>query len=228
MISLQRAKEIAENWKKRTPEDRERIREQADLLRAEAANWEPFHHENFRRFHQDSQNHAGGFAAYAYDVAEISPEVALAFKEWAIPEIEVAMLEELRSPAVRAWDRTCKLLDEIMQDSVVKANPEAVKAIQSWRGKIIAVALGYRSKDDVVPPVATYAKYAIKKHSAEIASMKNAKQRDWVQKEWESRPDKDQSKASFARQYVPLVKQRFGLQITAETIKKQWLPKSGE
>lgn len=228
MISLERAKEIAESWKKRTSEERERIQEIAEQLRAEAANWEPFHHENFRRFHRDSQRHAFGFAAYAYDVKEASPEVALASKEWAVPEIEVAMLEELRSPAVRAWDRTCKHLDAVMQDPVVMANPEAVKAIKSWRAKVIAVALGYRSSDEVVPPAATYAAYAIKQDRAKIASKKNANAREWVRQQWKNRTDTGQPKASFARQYAQLVMQQFKIKVGADQIAREWLPKTGK
>lgn len=71
-------------------------------------------------------------------------------------------------------------------------------------------------------------KQAISQRAADIARQKNAKERAWVLKEWESRTDLDQSKASFARQYVPLVKQRFGKRVTEDTIKHDWLPKTGK
>ena len=72
------------------------------------------------------------------------------------------------------------------------------------------------------------AKQAISKQAAQNASQKNAKPRAWVLKEWENRSDLGQSKGSFARQYVPLVKKRFSVPVTEDTIKRDWLPKSGK
>lgn len=66
------------------------------------------------------------------------------------------------------------------------------------------------------------------KHKAAAAKAKNAKPRAWVLSEWQSRTDQGQSKASFARQYAPLVKKRFpkdSAAVTPETIARDWLPK---
>lgn len=67
------------------------------------------------------------------------------------------------------------------------------------------------------------ARSAIAKNAA---SKKNANPRAWVQSEWEKRTDKGQSKASFARQYAPLVKREHSLLVTTETIARDWLPKA--
>lgn len=61
------------------------------------------------------------------------------------------------------------------------------------------------------------------------AKLKNDKPRAWVLSEWNKRTDKGQSKASFARQYAPMVKKRFPNDpagVTAETIARDWLPKA--
>ncbi len=65
-------------------------------------------------------------------------------------------------------------------------------------------------------------------HKSNIAKSKNAQPRAWVLSEWNNRQDKGQSKASFARQYAPMVKKRFpkdSAAVTPETIARDWLPK---
>ncbi len=66
-------------------------------------------------------------------------------------------------------------------------------------------------------------------HKSDIAKSKNAAPRAWVLSEWNNRTDQGQSKASFARQYAPMVKKRFpkdSAAVTAETIARDWLPKA--
>jgi hypothetical protein len=60
------------------------------------------------------------------------------------------------------------------------------------------------------------------------ATSKNQSPRDWVVSEWQNRADLGQSKASFARQYAPLVLARFKVKVTPRTIETRWLPKSAE
>lgn len=62
-------------------------------------------------------------------------------------------------------------------------------------------------------------------HKAEIARKKNAVPREWVRAEWKKRTDMGQSKAAFARQHAALVKSKFGLKVTPETIARDWLLK---
>ncbi|MBK6558565.1 hypothetical protein [Candidatus Skiveiella danica] len=66
-------------------------------------------------------------------------------------------------------------------------------------------------------------------HKSDIAKSKNAQPRAWVLSEWHNRTDKGQSKASFARQYAPIVKKRFpkdSAAVTPDTIAREWLPKA--
>lgn len=66
-----------------------------------------------------------------------------------------------------------------------------------------------------------------RKHiKAKAASLKNEPIREWVMNAWKNREDKGQSKAAFSREYVKLVKHKFGQLVTAETIARAWLPKT--
>jgi hypothetical protein len=65
-------------------------------------------------------------------------------------------------------------------------------------------------------------------HKADIARAKNARPRAWVCSAWDARTDKGQSKAAFSRQYAQLVKSRFNLIVTPETIARGWLLKGRE
>ena len=69
---------------------------------------------------------------------------------------------------------------------------------------------------------------SIASYRAEIARSKNAAPRAWCLSQWESRTDKGQSKASFARQYAPMVKKSFSLIVTPETIARDWLPRANK
>ena len=62
-------------------------------------------------------------------------------------------------------------------------------------------------------------------HKSEIAKAKNAIPRAWCLAQWNDRPDKEQSKAAFSRQYAQLVKSHFDLNVTPDTIARDWLPK---
>lgn len=49
--------------------------------------------------------------------------------------------------------------------------------------------------------------------------------REWVRSQWQQEHAAYKGKADFARIYVPLVLQRFGIQVTEDTIRESWLPK---
>lgn len=61
--------------------------------------------------------------------------------------------------------------------------------------------------------------------ASDAAKSKNSEARAWVLDKWESRTDRGESKAAFARQYASLVKGKFKLAITSDTIQRDWLPK---
>ena len=71
------------------------------------------------------------------------------------------------------------------------------------------------------------AKAARSKMAAENASKRNLEARAWVVTEWASRRNKAESKASFASRHSVLIKNRFNATVSAEQIKREWLPKLG-
>lgn len=68
-------------------------------------------------------------------------------------------------------------------------------------------------------------KEGVSKRTSDAAKSKNAMPREWVLRQWQTRTDKGQSKAAFARQHAALVKRRFDLDVTPDTIGRDWLPK---
>lgn len=227
MISEEQIEGILAAWDKHTPEEKARIREQAARLRAESSKWGPFYGGNFRQYHRYARFPAGVFRANPYGRMNLPEGANLEDGAW--PALELAILEELQNPKALAWDRACKYLIEALEDPDVKVNPETVKVINSWLTDIDTFGYGHEtSAIDVAPPVSLIREVVRSWDAGEKASKKNAEPRAWVLTEWESRPDLGQSKASFARQYVPLVKQRFGVLVTEDTIKRDWLPKSAK
>ena len=65
-------------------------------------------------------------------------------------------------------------------------------------------------------------------HKAEIARSKNAVPRAFVLSAWADRSDRGQSKESFGKQFAPLVKKQFDLNVTSGTIARDWLPKGSK
>lgn len=63
------------------------------------------------------------------------------------------------------------------------------------------------------------------KRASNAAKSKNLEPRAWVLIEWARRTDKAQSKSAFARQYAALIKSKFNLMVTPNTIERSWLPK---
>ena len=115
-----------------------------------------------------------------------------------------------------------------IEDPAIQQNPEAVKVIDSWLTNVDFFGFGHKTAECVAPSEKLISEWVRSSDAAKKASKKNAEPRAWVLTEWQGRPDLGQSKASFARQYVPLVKQRFGVLVTEDTIKRDWLPKSAK
>jgi hypothetical protein len=67
---------------------------------------------------------------------------------------------------------------------------------------------------------------AISQKASQAAKSKNSVERAWVLIEWNNRKDKNQKRAAFAREFVQLVKKKFGVIVTTETISRDWLPKA--
>ncbi len=227
MISDERRIQILENWERLTQEEKDDIKRQAEQLRAEAANWGPFYHWQFCRLHEHSGEVAFAMALHAKNGFVDSPKSFKHVKDIGVPAFEVEILNELRSPEILALNRICSYLDRALCDPIVNQSFDAIELIESWFARISETAFGLRSSDEINPNPRKIAKSAISRHSAENAANKNSEPREWVREQWKKRTDLKQSKASFARQYVHLVKDKYKVKVTAETIARDWLPKSG-
>ena len=226
MISEERMREIAADWEKRTPEEKASILQKANQLHDEAQSWGPYYSAICSFSHRFSRDIAKNKKTDASWTSWVPIDESSYDGPWTA--IEIAILEELRSPSVLAWDRISKYLVEAMGDPVVKANPEAVEVLSTWLHKTSFGGHGKTTADDLEPSRETILEWATSVRASEVASKKNADARAWVRLQWENRKNPNQSKAKFAREYVPLVAEEFGVEITEDTIKRDWLPKSAK
>jgi hypothetical protein len=123
-------------------------------------------------------------------------------------------------PETGAWKRIANIVREAKTDPKISESQRAV----SFLAMIEAIAdraLGNDSPEQVLSPLADFLK---SQHATHIAQLKNETARLWVLQEWENRTDQGQKKAPFARQFAPLVKKKFDLIVTPETIARDWLP----
>ncbi len=133
--------------------------------------------------------------------------------------------QRLIPPGLEAWWRIADILEDATNDPEVSANPVAVQFLRMVKSLAVD-GWGRSSVAEVLVPLVKRVKSEI---AGRNASQKNHEPRAWVVSEWEKRIDKSQSKASFATQYAPLGKKKFNnnnnFSITADTIKRDWLPK---
>lgn len=183
----------------------------------------------FKRWEQDALS---ARAQRGPELAPLAPAPALRIAPQPTQEPNlVDLIAELERHQQQVLERWMAVFDRerITSGSDKEAASRAAHLIAQNEGEkpghvwtMIRQSLALRTPDEQA------AKQAISQRAADIARQKNAGPRAWVLKEWEDRPDLGQSKASFARQYVPLVKKHFDLLVTEDTIKRDWLPKSGK
>ena len=108
-----------------------------------------------------------------------------------------------------------------MHDADISCVPEAVAFLKMVES-IAERAFGDDSDKEILRPLIDILK---SDEARKNAQSKNSAARAWVLEEWENRADKGQGKAAFSRQHSPLVKQKFTLLVTPDTIARDWLPK---
>lgn len=117
----------------------------------------------------------------------------------------------------RLWD-AC-------EDEAIIASPATLTLAKAIAAFLAEASIGANIHEVFEPLTAQAAKEAISNEKRNAARSKNSTERQFVLSAWESRTDKGQSKASFARQYAGLVKTKFLTEVTADTIARDWLPK---
>jgi len=129
--------------------------------------------------------------------------------------------DDIFCPETRAWKELWKTLREALKDPRIEFNPEVVRFTSSMLA-LVERASGHWDYESVLQPLE---RKFMSLQASRMAAKKNLEPREWVKNEWAARSDTGQSKASFARQYAPLVKKRFDVDVTPEQISRVWLPK---
>jgi hypothetical protein len=127
----------------------------------------------------------------------------------------------LYCPESRAWVRLFLVLREAKQHPEISTNPEVLKFVDCVVA-LVHQAGGHLDHKGVLKPLENRLR---SDHARQVASQKNEEPRAWVRSAWRDRSDKGQSKAAFARQHAALVKRRFDVDVTPDTIGRDWLPK---
>ena len=131
-----------------------------------------------------------------------------------------------KQPDVKAWLALFNYLEAACDDDSIKASSTALEVAKAMHASVRDVTINAPINEVFKPLTSVAVKAAISNAKSNAAAAKNSKPRNWVIGQWNSRADQGQSKASFARQYVNLVKNEFKLQVTADTIARAWLPKA--
>jgi hypothetical protein len=131
------------------------------------------------------------------------------------------LVELYYPPKTWAWRRISEICREAMHDADICRVPEAVAFLKMVES-ITERAYGDDSDKEILRPLTDILK---SDEARKNAQSKNSAARAWVLEEWGSRADKGQGKAAFSRQHSPLVKQKFSLLVTPDTIARDWLPK---
>ena len=117
-------------------------------------------------------------------------------------------------------------LTDACEDETIMASPAALALAKAMTALLADASVG-ATVDEVFDPLTTLAaEQAISNDKRKAAMSKNIKARSFVLNAWEIRTDQRQSKAAFARQYVQLLRINYSLNVTSDTIARDWLPKA--
>lgn len=115
-------------------------------------------------------------------------------------------------------------LRDACEDETIMASPAALALAKAMTELLADASIG-ATVDEVFDPLTTLAaKQAISNDKRKAAKSKNIKARSFVLSKWEIRTDQGQSKAAFARQYAELLRRNYSLNVTPDTIARDWLP----
>lgn len=211
-------KRVGEEWSKMSIQQREAVKSKVAELRLKAQSAEPFHVEILETWRTNSESICDEADTWAW------PEEFAEGARWAI---EGASLERLFSPNVMGWEIAQRRIEAAMLDPAIRASPEVIGMLDDVLCAIDWNACGKPDELSVWHFLVSdeSIKAARSQMARSSARAKNAKPREWVVKKWRERPDAGQSKAAFARQHAALVKAKYRIEVTPETIARDWLPK---
>ena len=205
-------------WLDMGPRERDEARLVLDKARAAALRAEPFESRLSEEFRTQSRE----AALELVDWNELAPEFAGA--ECAV---EMAILAKLFScPRVRAWEKAARYIKAGLTDPEFEDFPELQTLFKTAMEAINETgAIDWADVNELLVTSAVE-KTLNSRRARANAQAKNSEPKAWVREQWESRPDKQQGKAAFSRQHAPLVKKKFQLNVNADTISRDWLPKA--
>ncbi len=187
-------------------------------LRLRAKEAEPFHAEALEIWRTNSESICAEPSSWTW------PDADAEGVQWAF---ECASLERLFSPEGMAWEMAQRHIEAAMADPRIAANPDVVEMLSDALLCIDWNVYGRPPGENVWHWLVSHesVQKARSHQASQAAKAKNAKPRQWVINQWRDRTDVSQSKSSFARQYASLVKTNYRLEVTPETIARDWLPK---
>lgn len=135
-----------------------------------------------------------------------------------------ASIDSMEGELGSAWDRVAERLGELVGDPEIAKNPAAVELLLILK----SVAVSVCGSEDIDGVMAQFAPIFNSQRAwvNSINSRPDPRAEWWVVEQWLNREDKDQSKRAFAREYRVLVKRKFDLLVTEETIYRDWLPRT--
>ena len=135
-----------------------------------------------------------------------------------------ASIDRMEGELGKAWDCVAERLGELVSDAEIAKNPTAVELLLIFR----SVALSVCGSEDIDGLMDQFVPIFNSQRAwmNSINSRPDPRAEWWVVEQWHNREDKDQSKRAFAREYRVLVKRKFDLLVTEETIYRNWLPRT--
>lgn len=225
MITDERLERACQEWQQMTPAQREAVIAEVHRLRPIVAALPPFRNETANGWRESCPT-------FSVDLLECAFTAHTGDEVWTV---ELACSRVLLDPGTRAWDdlliflSSVQVPDHIPPDSGAGRFLPDLLEVMSYHAidgrhtlRDFAKYLRPRELDAVA-----VAKAARSKLAAENASKRNLEARAWVLTEWASRRSKAESKASFAKRHSVLIKDRFNATVSADQIKREWLPKLG-
>ena len=218
---------LAEMWRndELTSEKKNRLRSELDIARGTAVILKTPHYSHLGLWGFVMTNPRRIATAVTEKTRQLTGAPSLSDREIFTDWIELLVLNSVTTPEHLAWVAACVHLLLALDDPAVQANPVTVALLESALLEAQIAHHGLEEAELFSDIKWRAAKAAVSKNKSEIAKAKNKAVREWVQQEWKNRPDAGQSKASFARQHVPLIRRKFpeAPPLTPETIARYWL-----
>lgn len=127
-------------------------------------------------------------------------------------------------PAGHAWDRLADLLTVALDDPVIRGNGVAVEFLEIMR----SVADSTDARDTIDGVMWVFEPVFAKERAwvNAINSRPDPKYRDWTEFQWFVCWDQTKGKQAFARWAAGQLREKFGVKVSADTIARDWLPKT--